>query len=73
MQAQSQRRGKSMTRYEEYVERERRYLATALALVGSNVSPVYNIAPLLDLVRQADALGYDVAARADSTVPAGDP
>lgn len=48
--------------YTEYVERERRYQQKALELVG-NVHGAFNLAPIIELVRQADALGFDVVVR----------
>lgn len=51
-----------MTPLEAYQNKERELLNRALQLVGP-VHPAYNIAPVLELVRQADALGFDVIAR----------
>lgn len=51
-----------MTPFEAYQLKERELLNRALQLVGP-VHPMYNIAPVLDLVRQADALGFDLVRR----------
>lgn len=42
-----------------YSEKEREYMRKALDLAGTQ-NGAYNIAPVLDLVRQADALGFEV-------------
>ncbi len=47
---------------QQWFEYEQRMLAKARAL-ASDQDPAYNIAPLLDLVKQADRLGFDVVAR----------
>jgi hypothetical protein len=44
---------------DEYERRERALMNRALQLVGQG-HPYYNIAPVLDLIRQADALGFDL-------------
>lgn len=50
--------------YEEWQEQERCYEAKARELT-SDQSPRYNIAPLVDLIRVADRLGFDVVKHAD--------
>ena len=41
------------------LEYERSVMQRALQLTGGG-HPAYNIQPLLDLIKQADALGFDV-------------
>ena len=47
---------------QQWFEYEQRMLAKARAL-ASDQDPAYNIAPLLELVKQADRLGFDVCKR----------
>lgn len=51
-----------MNAYEAYQHKERELMQKALQLAGP-VHPAYNMAPILDLVRQADALGFDLIPR----------
>jgi hypothetical protein len=48
--------------YLEYMRREQSFVDRAGKL-AEGFSPYYNIAPLVDLVRKADAMGFDVVRR----------
>jgi hypothetical protein len=51
-----------MNNFDLYQERERAIMNRAMQLAQHYgcCNPMMNIAPLVDLVRQADALGFDV-------------
>lgn len=48
----------------DHQAKERELMNRALQLVGPT-DPMYNLAPLLQLLRAADALGFDVVRRDD--------
>lgn len=51
-----------MSPFDEYVAREREYERKALELT-KGCPPEFNIAPYIELVRAADALGFDVISK----------
>lgn len=59
-----------MSNYDEYHKREEAYRRKALELVGPQ-HLLFNIAPIIQLVREADALGLDLVKRAPSKEETG--
>ena len=54
-----------MTPFEQFQQREAEYAAKAYELCKDQ-HPSYNLGPVMDLLRQADALGFDVVRRPPS-------
>lgn len=54
-----------MTPFEQFQQREAEYAAKAYELC-KDLHPSYNLTPVMDLVRKADELGFDLVRRPPS-------